>query len=664
MRRAHQRYLRLPGTLLVLLLVAFSVALFACERPLQAADTPSPLGKRVADFVLPDHRGRPHALSDYAEQPVVVLAFLGTECPLAKLYAVRLGELAEEFGGRGVAIVGIDSNSQDSLADLAEFVHEHDLPFPLLKDAGNRVADAVSAQRTPEVFVLDQDRVVRYWGRIDDQYGVGYARPKPQREDLREALNELLSGKVVSQPHQPSAGCRIGRVHAAQPDAAVTYSNQIARILQRRCVECHRAGDIAPFALTEYSEVAGWAETIAEVVRDGRMPPWHANPAYGRFSNERALSEAEREAIEAWVAAGAPQGDPAELPPPPEFVDGWQLDRAPDLVFEMPSEFEVPASGAVEYQYFRVPSGLASDVWVQAAEVRPGNRAVVHHVLVFALEPGKGRRGLGEGIEGFIAGYVPGRRPRAYPQGMAKRLPAGSDLVFQVHYTPNGTPQRDRCQVGLLLADERSITHEVRTTAVVQRFFQIPPGAADHEVRATRWRPLPDCLLLSFMPHMHLRGKSFRYVARWPDGTSEILLDVPRYDFNWQTTYYLTEPRPIPAGTLMQAVAHYDNSSANLNNPDPQATVRWGDQTWEEMMLGYFDIAVPRGAADDSAGLAARVEQTIQRLDADGNGRLDRKEVPAELHRLFDRLDGNGDAVLTEHELAAGLPLLLRRASN
>ncbi len=648
--------------------VVLSAALFApflaYAQPLHAADPHSPLGKQIADFVLPDHRGRPHALSDYAGQPVVVLAFLGTECPLAKLYAVRLGELAREFGKRGVAILGIDSNSQDSLADLAAFVHAHDLPFPLLKDAGNRMADAVSAQRTPEVFVLDQDRVVRYWGRIDDQYGVGYARPKPQREDLREALNELLGGKAVSQPHQPSAGCRIGRVHAPQPDAAVTYSNQIARILQRRCVECHRAGEIAPFALTEYSEVAGWAETIAEVVREGRMPPWHANPAYGSFSNERALSEAEREAIEAWVAAGAPEGDPADLPPPLEFVDGWQLDRAPDLVFEMPREFEVPASGTVEYQYFRAASGLKSDVWVQAAEVRPGNRAVVHHVLVFAVEPGKGRRGLREGIEGFVAAYVPGRRPRPYPQGMAKRLPAGSELVFQVHYTPNGTPQRDRCRVGLLLAEEQAITHEVRTTSVVQRFFQIPPGAPDHEVRATRWRPLPECLLLSFMPHMHLRGKSFRYVARWPDGTSEILLDVPRYDFNWQTTYYLAEPRPIPAGTLMHAVAHYDNSPANLNNPDPQAAVRWGDQTWEEMMLGYFDIAVPRGATQDDLGLAARLEQTIERLDADGNGRLDRREVPMELHRLFDRLDANGDAVLDEQELAAGLPLLLRRASE
>lgn len=631
------------------------------------SDATSPLGRQVAEFVLPDHRGRQHALSDHAEARVVVMAFLGTECPLAKLYAVRLGELSREFAGRGVAILGINSNSQDSLADLAAFVHAHKLPFPLLKDAANRLADAIGAQRTPEVFVLDQQRVVRYWGRIDDQYGVGYARPKPQREDLRLAINELLEGRAVSQPHQPSVGCRIGRVHAPRPDAEVTYSNQIARIFQRRCIECHRAGDIAPFALTDYSEVAGWAETIAEVVREGRMPPWHANPAYGAFANERALSQEEREAIENWVAAGAPEGDPAELPPPLEFVDGWQLDRLPDLVFEMPREFKVPATGAVEYQYFRVPSGLKADVWVQAAEVRPGNRAVVHHVLVFAIPPGAGRRGLREGIEGFLAAYVPGRRPRPYPPGMAKRLPAGSELVFQVHYTPNGTPQRDRCQLGLLLAEEPSITHEVRTTSVVQRFFQIPPGAANHEIRATRWRPLPESLLLSFMPHMHLRGKSFRYVARWPDGTREILLDVPRYDFNWQTTYYLAEPRPIPAGTLMHAVAHYDNSPGNLNNPDPRAAVRWGDQTWEEMMLGYFEIAVPRGSAmtaDDDLGPAARVEETIEQLDADGDGRLKRDEVPARLHRLFDLLDANRDGVVDEQELAAGLPLLLRSAAE
>jgi peroxiredoxin len=647
-------------------LLWYAIAPLCPAQQNNAAEVTAPLGRKVADFVLPDHRGRQHALSNHTE-PVVVLAFLGTECPLARLYAVRLGELAREFEGRGMAVLGIDSNRQDSLSDLAAFVQAHELPFPMLKDAGNKLADAVGAQRTPEVFVLDQDRVVRYWGRIDDQYGVGYARPKPERHDLREAVSELLEGKAVSQPHQASQGCRIGRQRASQSAAAVTYSNQIARILQRRCVECHREGEIAPFALTEYEEVAGWAETIAEVVREGRMPPWHANPAYGRFANERALTKAEREAIEAWVAAGAPQGDPAELPPPLESVQGWQLDRSPDLVFEMPREYEVPAAGAVEYQYFRVPSELTRDVWVRAAEVRPGNRAVVHHVLVFAIAPGGRRRAVREGIEGFLAAYVPGRRPRPYPAGMAKRLPAGSELVFQVHYTPNGTPQRDRCRVGLLLADEASITHEVRTTSVVQRFFQIPAGAENHEVRATRWRPLPESLLLSFMPHMHLRGKSFRYVARWPDGTSEILLDVPRYDFNWQTTYYLAEARPIPAGTLMHAVAHYDNSPANLNNPDPQAVVRWGDQTWEEMMLGYFDIAVPRRASpdeDDEAGPAARLEQTLEQLDADGNGRLQRSEVPARLHRLFDRLDANADGVLDEQELAAALPLLIRRSAE
>ncbi len=295
----------------------------------RAADD-SPVGRQVAEFQLQDYRGREYRLSDFQPYNVLVIAFLGTECPLAKLYGPRLARLAEEFADQGVGFMGINANTQDSITELAAYARIHKIDFPLLKDVGNHVADQLGAQRTPEVFVVDRERRIRYWGRIDDQYGVGYVRNSPQQHDLRRALEELLAGKEVSTPVTPAPGCFIGRVRQPQEDAAqVTYANHIAGILQRRCVECHREGDIAPFALDEYDEVAGWAETIAEVVRDGRMPPWHANSEYGSFANDRHLSDEEKDLIYQWVADGAPAGDPATRPVSQTFAEGWQLPRSP-----------------------------------------------------------------------------------------------------------------------------------------------------------------------------------------------------------------------------------------------------------------------------------------------------------------------------------------------
>ncbi|HRX83363.1 MAG TPA: redoxin domain-containing protein, partial [Pirellulaceae bacterium] len=243
---------------------------------MHAEDSGSPLGRTVAAFSLSDYRGREFSLDDFSSQKLMAVAFLGTECPLAKLYGPRLNALADEFASKGVAFVGINSNTHDSNSEIAAYVQRHAIEFPLLKDLGNRVADAMGAQRTPEVFLLDQDRVVRYWGRIDDQYGVGYSRDEPTRHDLRLAIEELLSGLSVSQPITEAVGCHIGRIKTPDETAVVTYSNQVARIFQRQCVECHRPGEIAPFSLTNYDEVVGWADTISEVIEEQRMPPWHA----------------------------------------------------------------------------------------------------------------------------------------------------------------------------------------------------------------------------------------------------------------------------------------------------------------------------------------------------------------------------------------------------
>lgn len=629
-----------------------------CCGPVMAAERPSRIGRKVADFTLNDYRGKSHSLSGVADQPIVVLAFLGTECPLAKLYAPRLVALELDYRDRGVAFIGINANCHDSITEVAAHARRHGIGFPVLKDLGNRVADKIGAERTPEVFLLDRNRSIRYHGRIDDQYGVGYIRDKVGSQDLKNAIEDLLAGRAVKTPRTSAEGCFIGRIRTPRPDAPVTYSKQIARLLQRRCVECHREGQIAPFALTDYDEVVGWAETIDEVVSQRRMPPWHADPRHGRFANDRHLNDAERQLVHRWVADGAPEGNPADLPEPVKFTIGWQLPRKPDVVIPMADKpFSVPAEGTVRYKYFTVDPKFREDRWVQLAELQPGNRAVVHHILVFVRAPKGSRHGGWTGGPGaFLASYVPGARLHSFPDGMAKFIPAGSSLIFQVHYTPIGTRQEDTSRLGLVYARGDEVTHVVMTQqALKRRGLVIPPGAGNSRHEATSPTSPLEVQLLRMMPHMHLRGKAFRYEARFPDGRTRTLLDIPHYDFNWQTAYRLEKPLALPPGTRIHCVAHFDNSEVNLANPDPTATVRWGDQTWNEMMIGYFDVGVPlkpgqasrKKSAATPAGIAL-----IKRYDANKDGKLTRNEVPRRLRAVFDRLDVNKDRVLTVEELA------------
>ncbi len=632
--------------------------------PLPPAGFARAAGTPVAGFTLEDVRGKQHSLDDLAGQQLVVIAFLGTECPLAKLYGPRLARLHQAYGPRGVAFVAINSNGHDSLAEIAASARTHGLEFPVLKDPGNQVADQFGATRTPEVFVLDRDRVIRYSGRIDDQYGVGYVREKPGRNELADALDELLAGESVTRPRVDPVGCLIGRVRKPEAGATVTYSNRIAHILRDRCVECHRSGDIAPFALTTYDEAAGWAEMIAEVVRDQRMPPWHASGEFGSFHNDRSLSDDDKNAIEQWAKDGAPEGDPAGLPAAKTFVEGWQLPQPPDLVLPIQAKpFRIQAEGEVAYQWFIVDPGFTADTWIKGVEIVPGNRAVVHHILAFVRMPDDAI-GIGEG-KGYFAGYVPGVRADALPDGMARLVPAGARLAFQVHYTPVGTVQEDLSRIGLVFADPATITHRVVSSSALQRDLEIPAREANYRAEAKSRRIPWSTLLLSMSPHMHLRGKAIRYEAEYPNGTREVLLDVPRYDFNWQTEYRLTNPLTLPPGTRIHAVAHFDNSATNPSNPDPNKTVSWGDQSWDEMMIGYFTIAVPadmeiavpesdlRGPAEVAADSERKTRKMFHRLDANGDAALTIGEVPLAMKAAFWSTDKDGSGTVSEGEFVA-----------
>jgi len=584
----------------------------------EAAAT-APVGKKIENFTLRDFRGQTVSLADFQDKQAVVVAFLGTECPLALQYAPRLTQLAARFADRGVAFVGINANQQDSLSEMAQYAKQHELTFPLLKDLGNVVADQLGAVRTPEVFVLDQERVVRYWGRIDDQFVVGRQRKAPTREDLAVALEETLAKQSVSQPTTPVQGCKIGRVHTPRTDATVTYSKHVAPLLNSRCVECHRPGEIAPFSLTSYADAAGWADTMLEVVEENRMPPWHANPEHGHFSNDRRLTDAQKQTLRDWVAAGAPEGNPADLPEPPKFVEGWQLPRVDQVVRMSDQSFHIPAEGTVDYKYFVVDPGFTEDKWIQGAECRPGNRGVVHHIIVLM------RKGAGEGNEslasGFLTANAPGALPLLLPEGMAKHVPAGSKLIFQMHYTPNGSPQDDLSSIGLMFADPATVKQEVKTVIADTNMILIPPRVADYKQESS-FTFRKDTMLLSFFPHMHLRGKSFRYDAVYPDGQRETLLDVPRYDFAWQQTYELAQPKLLPKGTRIRCIAHFDNSADNIANPNPNALVHWGEQTYDEMLMGFMDTyAVEATVQGDPKPAEPNKQADAQPLDTKQAGK-------------------------------------------
>lgn len=599
----------------------------------------SPIGKKITDLRLRDYRGKEHTLNDYAEKDVIVVAFLGVECPLVKLYAPRLQEIAGRFADRRVTVLGINSNRQDAPTEIGAFAQRSGIAFPILKDPDNGVADNFGAVRTPEVFVLDRDRVIRYWGRIDDQYGfttgVGYGKKEVTRHDLVEAVEELLAGKPVRVAVTQAPGCHIGRISKVEPHGDVTYSNQIARLMNDRCVQCHRAGQIGPFPLTSYEETVGWGEMIREVVDENRMPPWHANPEYGHFANDPRLSSEEKQLLATWVENGMPQGDPEQLPAPVEFAAGWGIPQ-PDAVYYIDDEpYQVQAEGVIDYQYFVVDPGYKQDVWLKAFECRPGNYAVVHHIIAFIQEPngkqtrvpayvpgkdvapdaevsgayrgagGENSGGLSQSSRGAQIGYAPGMPPTNYQDGWGLRVPAGSKFVFQMHYTAVGTEQLDRSALGVVFADPSTIQHEVRGGVCGTLSLKIPPNDPDHIVTATR-KFRRDTLLVGFMPHLHVRGTAFRYEAEFPDGRREILLDVPQYDFNWQLWYQPVEPVLMPKGSRLICTAHYDNSAENQYNPDPSAEVRFGEQTWEEMMFGWYvwinpheDRSVPEPAEGD-----------------------------------------------------------------
>lgn len=602
-----------------------------------------------------------------------VVCFLGTECPMVRQYAARLQAMAEQFAKQNVEFVALFSNQQDSVEEIKKFAQEHTLRFTLIKDFDNRIADQYKAERTPQVFVLNKNLHLVYQGRIDDQFAPGVAREKPTQHDLKDLLANVVAGKEITTASTQALGCRIGRIRVKSADAKVSYCRDVVPVLQRNCIECHRSGEIGPFELTQYDEVIGWADTMVEVVDDGRMPPWHADPQHGAFANARTMSPEDKQILRDWAAAGMPYGDEKDLPKEDNVAKLWDFKLVPDVTVKMAkTPYKVPAEGTIEYQYFVVDPGFTEDKWVAAANVTPGNRSVVHHAIVFVRPPD----GSSFSGNGWLTAYVPGQKPMMPPEGHARRVPAGSKLVFQMHYTTNGVPQEDLSEVSLCFLPEEKVTHEVFTMAAINQDFEIPPGEANHAVLADLRRRPEEGVLLAVSPHMHLRGKSFELLS-FEDREKqqgETLLNVPRYDFNWQHTYVFAEPQPLSKFKDLCCRVTFDNSPENPFNPDPTQWVTWGDQTWEEMAVAFFEVAVPRFPGESSASGSTPKQETAQanpvtaaelaskrqkfvddffvKLDTNGNGIVELLEAPLSVRRFgFHRFDQDSDNKITRSEV-------------
>ncbi len=551
--------------------------------PVPVPDLKSPRILRPAEHQI----GRRIALdASWKHDPkakVTVLALVSTTCPVSKRYVPELQRLAKTFSAQGVEFHFLTTTKTEDPTSL-------NLPGQVHAGENATLLAALGATCSTDTFVLDAAQTLVYRGAIDDQYGLGYSKPEPSQRYLVTALQALLSQQEIIHAATEAPGCALEVKPMEEPTDAITYHNRVSRIIQANCLECHHQGGVAPFALETLDQVKAKAGMIRKVISSGAMPPWMAEPlpkaAHSLWERDRSLVSADRAALLAWLDHGKPEGAAAEAPLPRSPHKEWMI-GTPEVVYQIPQPIAIKAEGIMPYQNVTVETLLKEDRWVQAWEVQPSAREVVHHVLVFVKPPDGKKKSHGDA---YLAAFVPGNNYVSYPPGYGKYLPAGSRLRFQIHYTPNGTATTDQVKVGLKFT-QGPAAHVVEVIPVAQPKLRIPAGAANHAESATT--PVPVAVeLLGFMPHMHVRGKSFRYDITLPTGETQNLLNIPRYDFNWQIAYRYQNPPILPAGSKIKAIGWYDNSTGNPANPDATRTVTWGEQTTDEMMIGYVEYAL------------------------------------------------------------------------
>lgn len=560
----------------------------------------------------------------------LALVFYSSECPISNAYSPTLNEVAASLPADKIRMVGVCVDPDLSDADVVTHAKDFGLKFPVIRDRRGALTAKLGAAVTPESFVIDADGKVRYRGRVDDQFA-GRRKPNahPATHELRDALAAVTSGKEVAIPFVEAVGCPVPE--PLKTDAAPTYAKDVARILQKNCQECHRKGQVGPFALETYEQARKRADDIASVTEDRMMPPWKPTPGVGPgFKHDRSLPAADLATLAAWAAAGAPEGNPAETPAAPTWPDDWVL-GTPDLVVDTGVDYAVPAQGGDVYRCFVVPTKLPSDVYISAIEYRPGNHRLVHHMLAYvdtsgkarerdAADPGPGYEcfaGPNVEIHGDLGGWAPGNEPSRLPEGIGRSLPKGADVIVQVHYHPDGKPGTDRSRIGLHFS-RKPIKQVLHWAATADLGLKIKAGDSNHESKSA-WPAPVDLVAYAVTPHMHLLGKDMTLGITYPDGKKVPLVKIADWDFNWQNTYYFAEPLEMPKGSELTLVSHFDNSESNPRNPNhPPKTVKWGEATTDEMSIGFIavtkkgqDLTQP-GAKDDLHEILERQQREAQ----------------------------------------------------
>jgi thiol-disulfide isomerase/thioredoxin len=574
--------------LVVGLMVLASAEVLVAEGAF-AATASVPIGQKVGKLAFKDIRFLNRSLADFSGKKVFVIVCTNTTCPVVQQYMPKLKRLDEKFRGQGVQFLSLNVNPGDSIREMAAHAVGFDLAFPTVKDTTGDTVTALGVSRTPEAVVLTPDFVLKYRGRIDDQYRVSGEAASAQNNDLENAITAVLAGKPVAVAETTVDGCLI--THAAPPakNSSLTFHKDIAPILRKHCVQCHQPGTEAPFSLLTYQDAKKQGATLAEVVSDQAMPPWYAASAHDDFTNHREMSDTERETLISWVHSGMPAGekvaDATPIPLRKVVGEGWLIGK-PDLVIKTKLH-SVPAEGFVNYRYEPLSYVFPQDTWIDRVQILPDNPKVVHHcnlILVPAFGD-KAKNAI------FVTGKVPGGIPMVLEDGIAVRVPKMYIALLQIHFTTDGHPEKCRISVGFRYAREK-VQKELHLERISNHNFAIAPGDPHYKVTES-WTTKKDIIGTGLFTHMHVRGTDMTYLAHYPDGKTETLLLVPNYSFDWQIGYaWALGTRKFPAGTKFEVVAHYDNSSFNPFNPDPKKTVREGDQTTEEMMYGFLFYTV------------------------------------------------------------------------
>ncbi|MEM0968651.1 MAG: redoxin domain-containing protein [Verrucomicrobiota bacterium] len=554
------------------------------------------IGRMISDIEFADMEGESHRLSDVKTRKATVFAMTSATCPVSKRYLPTLAKLEQELAEKDIALILVNAFRSESEEEIRKQVATQDMRSPYVHDLTMQLTQTLSATTTTEVFLIDATQTLIYRGALDDQYGIDYSVEAPREHYLRDAIEALLANQppIVAATKAPGCELNVPRVKdETVVSQSITYHKDVSRILQRNCVHCHHDDGIAPFSLEYLDEVSDRARVIRRVVSEGTMPPWFAaEPAKNQenpWANDHSLSARDKADLLAWLNSDQPEGNPADAPAPLSFPEEWTL-GTPDLVIPLSKAYKIQATGFMPYQKDVVATSLSEDTWITGYEILPSERDVVHHVIVQVFEKGRKVRDISE-AQGFWAAYVPGNGAVRYPDGFARKLPAGAMVSFQIHYTPSGEEKMERLRMGLHFADTPP-TYEVKTLALADRKLNIPPYAEAHQEGLTRKLPL-DIPAMSFLPHMHTRGSAFRYELIHQNGEEEMLLDIPRYDFNWQLRYQLKTPKILPSGSSVKVTGTFDNSTKNKANPDPSKKVRWGNQTVDEMLIGYIEYFLP-----------------------------------------------------------------------